>query len=117
MLRIGKLSILAIIVAGLTGCTDAPTPVTAPTPPPFTFGQIIGSDATLGYLVEADSGSSAPRRSYFEVASGTEIIWNGRGNGSRSDLQTGLTVGVWTDGTLLDSAPPRVIARRVVIYR
>jgi hypothetical protein len=116
MHRLARTFAATLLVLSPLGCNDRSL-VVPPTPPPFTIGVLAAIDPARGYLVEADSGSSAPLRSYFRLSAATTVSWQSGAGGSPTDLQIGRTVGVWQDGPVLDSVPPRIIARQVVIYR
>jgi hypothetical protein len=104
--------LLALAIVG--GCGDD-HPTAPSTAPPFTIGTITQIDPARGYLVDATPGNTVPPKAFFRIASGTEIQWGDGTSGVPADLQVGRGVSVWQDGPLLQSDPPWLIARIVVI--
>ena len=109
--RFRSAGVLALLA--LAGCSD----LTAPSEPAFLQGRITRlADASRGYLVE---GTPAPgrteSRAYFRVTGSTTLLHRAGERARVSDLVVGQTVSLWITGVILDSDPPQVTARVVVL--
>lgn len=106
--RAGALGLLAF-----AGCSDA----TAPPEPAFLQGRITRlADESRGYLVEGTPGPGhRVDRAYFRVTGRTTLLHRVGGRARVSDLVVGRTVSLWITGVVLDSDPPQVTPRVLVL--
>jgi hypothetical protein len=103
----------AVALLAFAGCSDP----TASSEPAFLEGRITRlADESRGYLVEGTPGPGhRVDRAYFRVTGRTTLLHRAGGRARVSDLVVGRTVSLWITGVSLDSDPPQVTARALVL--
>src|SRR5512133_1505020 len=110
-----RLGFAVVAVAlGIAGCDSNRALITS-TVPPYTEGTISAIDPALGYLVEG-RGSGVPPRAYVRLRSTTELRWEDDRPATPGDLTVGRFVEAWSDGAVIDSQPPRTVARFIRVF-
>jgi hypothetical protein len=100
------------------GCGDAtaPDPAAAVAEPFFIRGSIAETGKPWGTLVRGEGSPRYPVTSaYFTVGPSTRIQHANGSAASAADLTVGQRITVWSTGVVMESMPPQIGARLIVI--
>jgi hypothetical protein len=119
-----RMRVLAVTLAVLTGsaaltsCRDATAtgPAAAMNEPFFIRGAIAETGKPWGTLVRGEGSARYPVTSaYFTVGAATLIQHADGSAASAAELTVGKQITVWSTGVVLESLPPQIGARLIVV--
>jgi hypothetical protein len=108
--------VMASIALSACGDATAPQPAAALAEPFFIRGSIAETGKPWGTLVRGEGSPRYPVTSaYFTLGASTLIQHSNGSAASAAELTVGQRITVWSTGVVMESLPPQIGARLIVI--